>query len=353
VRYEPSPKILAMQIEQHSEMEGGGYYNAHSRPQASANELGIPLLQRAASEIPLDGGRIGIADLGSSQGKNSMAPMRAAIETLRSRSADVSISVTHTDLPANDFNALFELVASSENSYLHGTSGVYAFAAGGSFYTRLFPERSVDLAWNSIAVHWLSGVPCQIPGNIWSTLAQGSVREQFRKRAADDWNAFLQARAAELRPGAQMVIVASSGDERGFTGAEGLMNIANAQLQELVAAGTISQQQYAAMVIPTYYRTTSEFTEPFSSCSPFHLIEASPTVLSDQFWPAYEASHDANAYAQSATSFLRAFSEPCLFGQAGTPAADAFYAGVQRRIASNPASAQFTWQLLLLRMARR
>jgi hypothetical protein len=341
-----------MQIEQHSEMEGGGYYNAHSRPQASASELGIPLLQRAASEIPLDGSHIGIADLGSSQGKNSMAPMRAAIEMLRSRSAGAPISITHTDLPANDFNALFELLANSESSYLRGSSGIYAFAAGGSFYTQLFPARGIDLAWNSIAVHWLSSVPCRIPNNIWSPYAQGSVREQFRERAADDWRAFLQARAAELRPGAQMVIVASSADDRGFTGAEGLINAANTELQALVAAGTISQEQYAAMVIPTYYRTTPEFTEAFSSGSPFRLLEATPMVLDDQFWPAYEASRDADAYAQSATNFLRAFSEPCLFGQVGTPAADAFYAGVQRGIASNPSSARFTWQLLLLRIAR-
>lgn len=341
-----------MQFEQHSEMDGAGYYNAHSLPQASASERGIPLLQRAASEIPLDGTRISIADLGSSQGKNSMEPIGAAVVALRSRTADTSISVTHTDLPANDFNALFELLTNSADSYLRGTSNVYAFAAGGSFYSRLFPERSIDLAWNSIAVHWLSRVPCPIPNNIWSPFAQGPVRQQFRERAALDWNAFLQARASEMRPGAQMVIVASSAGDNGFTGAEGLISIANEELQALVEAGTISPEQYAAMVIPTYYRTKNEFVEPFSSLSPFRLLEATSTVLSDQFWPAYEASHDADAYAQSATAFLRAFSEPCLFGQAGAPAAEAFYARVKRRVACDPAAAQCTWQLLLLRIAR-
>jgi len=341
-----------MQSVQHSEMEGGGYYNAHSRPQASASEHGIPLLQRAAAEIPLAGAAIAIADLGSSQGKNSMAPMRAAIDALRARDTGSAISVTHTDLPANDFDALFTLLAGSPESYLRGVQNVYGFAAGGSFYTRLFPERSIDLAWNSIAVHWLSSVPCEIPNHMWSPYAQGAVREQFRKRAADDWTSFLGARAAEMRPGAQLVVVASSADDEGFAGAEGLMNVANAELRDMVARGTLSQQHYEAMAIPTYYRTKAEFEQPFAAGSPFRLLESAPTVLADPFWAAYEASNDAQAYAQSATTFFRAFSEPCLFGEAGSPAANEFYGGVQQRIAADPAGASCKWQLLLLRAQR-
>jgi hypothetical protein len=338
-----------MQTAQHSEMEGGGYYNAHSRPQASASELGIPLLQRAAAQIPLGAAAVAIADLGSSQGKNSMAPMREAIAGVRLRDAKVAIAVTHTDLPANDFDALFELVANSPDSYLRGAENAYAFAAAGSFYARLFPERSIDLAWNSIAVHWLSSVPCEIPNHIWSPYSQGAVRQAFRERAAQDWNNFLNARAAEMRPLAQIVVVASCADDSGFAGAEGLMNIANGVLLEMIARGTLTKPQYAAMAIPTYYRTKAEFEQPFTPGGAFELLEATPTVLSDPFWPAYESSGDAQAYAQSAASFFRAFSEPCLFGQAGSPAAGEFYEGVQQRIAADPASASCKWQLLLMR----
>lgn len=343
-----------MQTEQHSEMEGGGYYNAHSRPQASASELGIPLLERAARDCHTerDGTveALHIADLGSSQGKNSMAPMRAAIEVLRTRTSQ-SIGVTHTDLPANDFNALFELLAGAPGSYLRGQRNVYAFAAGGSFYTQLFPERSVDIAWNSIAVHWLSSVPSEIPNHIWSPYAQGAAREAFRKQSAQDWNDFLKARAVELRAGGQLLVVASSADDRGFAGAEGLMNAANDELLDMVRRGAIAQAQYAAMAIPTYYRTKAEFEAPFSGGSPFRVLESIPAVLPDPFWPAYETTHDALAYAQSATAFFRAFSEPCLFGQAGSAMANEFYAGVQKRVAADPAGASCKWQLLLLRAA--
>ena len=338
---------------QHSEMESGGYYNAHSRPQGSASELGIPLLERAAREVPLDAAALQIADLGSSQGKNSMLPMRAAIAAVRARRAELPIAVTHTDLDSNDFTALFELLQSSPQSYLHGAEEVYAYAAGASFYERLFVADTLHLGWNSIAVHWLSAVPCAIPNHIWSPYAQGEARDAFRARAAQDWKAFLDARAAEFRTGGELVVVGSSADEKGFAGAEGLMNMANDELLAMVRRRRITADQYDAMAIPTYYRTKAEFEAPFTAASPFELLESIPQVLDDPYWPQYQSTHDAQAFAVSYTAFFRAFSEPCLFGEAGGPIADEFYAGVQNRIAADPAGAVCRWQLLLLRARRR
>lgn len=334
-------------------MEGGGYYNAHSRPQGSASELGIPLLQRAAQQVPLTEGPMALADFGCAQGKNSLEPVRAAIGELRTRAASTPLVITHTDIPSNDFTALFELLATSHDSYLNGARDVYAYAAGVSFYDRIFPAKTQTLGWNSIAIHWLSGVPCAIPNHIWSPYAQGAVRDAFRKRAADDWSNFLNARAQEYVAGGQIVIVASSADDRGFAGAEGLMNIANDELMAMIRRRSITGDRYDAMAIPTYYRTRAEFEAPFTTDSQFSLEESTPTVLQDPFWPAYEQSSDAQAFAASYTAFFRAFSEPALFGEAHTAVADEFYSGVQQRIAADPAAAVCHWQLLLMRIKRR
>src|SRR5579884_2838673 len=198
-----------------SEMEGDGYYNAHSRPQGSAGELGIPLLKRAAQQVPLSGDIVRIADFGAAQGKNSMAPMSAAIAEIRKRCALTPITITHTDISSNDFTALFELLAESPASYLNGAQDVYAYASGTSFYRRIFPSNTQAIGWNSIAIHWLSSAPSAIPNQIWSHSAQGTVRAAFRARAAQDWTAFLNARAAEYVQGGQLVIVASGADEHG------------------------------------------------------------------------------------------------------------------------------------------
>jgi hypothetical protein len=334
----------------HSEMESGGYYNAHSRPQGSASQLGIPLLVRAAQDVPITAD-LQVGDLGAAQGKNSLEPMRAMIAALRARTA-AAISIAHTDIPSNDFTALFELLATSPESYLRGQEGVFAFAAGTSFYQRIFPAQTQTIGWNSIAVHWLSAVPCAIPNHIWSPYAQGDVRAAFRARAARDWQDFLAARAAEFVPGGQIVIVGSCADDRGFAGAEGLMNMANDELQAMVARGAIGERQYREMAIPTYYRTQAEFEAPFAAGAAFELLESTPTVLPDAFWPAYERTHDAQAFAQAYVAFFRAFSEPCLFGETRTPVADEFYEGVRQRIECDPAQAVCHWQLILMRIRR-
>ncbi len=332
-------------------MERGGYYNAHSKPQASAGDLGIPLLQRAAADVPVDDAIFGIADLGAAQGKNSIAPMDAAIAALRARGPQTPIAITHTDIPSNDFTSLFELLGSHQ-SYLTGTQNVFAYAAGVSFYERIFPANTQMLGWNSIAVHWLSSVPANIRNDIWSPNTTGDARATFRKRAAEDWNAFLDARAVEFRQGGQIVVVGSGANDEGFAGAEGLMKMANEQLQAMVADGTLSAAQYATMAIPTYYRTRAEFEAPFREAgSAFTLVESTPVVLDDPFWPAYEQSRDASAFAQAYVTFFRAFSEPCLFDHP-SPASDAFYAGVEKRIAADPAAAVCRWQLFLLRFSR-
>jgi hypothetical protein len=58
-------------------------------------------------------GPIIVADYGSSQGKNSLAPMSVAVEILRRRvGRERPIFVFHIDLPSNDFNSLFEVTDS-------------------------------------------------------------------------------------------------------------------------------------------------------------------------------------------------------------------------------------------------
>src|SRR5215203_2115707 len=163
-------------------MEGKGFYNRHSRPQRGAVAFGLPLLEHAIGAVPLpDPGEVlQVADYGVAGGNNSMEPMRTIIDGVRRRSSeDLAVSVFHTDLPTNDFDTLFTLLASPD-SYLQGTSNVFAYAWGKSFYERLFPASHLHIGWNAIAIHWLSRVPATIPDHIWSNRATGTVRRNER-----------------------------------------------------------------------------------------------------------------------------------------------------------------------------
>ena len=159
-----------------SAMEGKGAYNRNAAIPASGGALAIPLFEKAAQQITLDSGDrpIVIADYGSSQGKNSLAPMRAAIAALRTRAGrQRPIFVCHTDLPANDFSEMFALLESDPESYLQGEPQVFPYAIGRSFYRSLFPPGHVDLGWSSYAAVWLSQVPAADPGPLLHSLLHG------------------------------------------------------------------------------------------------------------------------------------------------------------------------------------
>ena len=87
-------------------MKGHGFYNKHSRPQQKADSLGLPILERAVEEmtVPQQEEPAVVADFGAAQGRNSLGPMRVAVEKIRRRTTVFTpIVVVHTDLPQNDF----------------------------------------------------------------------------------------------------------------------------------------------------------------------------------------------------------------------------------------------------------
>jgi len=129
-------------------MLGHGFYNKHSHEQGKANTYGLPLLVEAVNGIDL--GQIGdefrIADFGSAQGQNSLLPIKTATAQIKARTAAsgrtaIPISVTHTDLPTNDWTTLFQTVFFSPESYLAGVRDVFCFASGTSIYRQIFPAK--------------------------------------------------------------------------------------------------------------------------------------------------------------------------------------------------------------------
>jgi hypothetical protein len=73
--------MSAATITTHGVIEAGGSYNLHAKIPAGGGNLALPYLEKTARSCTLRSGSdpIVIADYGSSQGRNSLAPMRAAI----------------------------------------------------------------------------------------------------------------------------------------------------------------------------------------------------------------------------------------------------------------------------------
>lgn len=340
-------------------MEGHGFYTAHSQAQEAYGELGLEWLEQAAAEVdpPAPPLPFVIADLGAAGGGNSLAPMRRALAARRGPGAAL---VVHTDIPGNDFTALFDLVTGSPESYL-GDPEVFATAEARTFYEPLFPPGFLSLGWSSIAVHWLSRVPMPMPDHIYCSFAHGRAREALRARSAEDWDAFLSCRSQELRPSGRLIVVGGAATEDGSSGAEGLMEIANEALRALVEAGALDAADHARMTIPTWNRSTAEFLAPFESGGVeggLELRRHAARSLPDPYLAAYRADGDLDRYVESVASFFRAAFEDSLWAALGGRSRDAevkagFARLLREGIAAAPERAACEWHVVVLDIARR
>jgi SAM dependent carboxyl methyltransferase len=314
-------------VASHGVMEGGGAYNRHARVPAEGGKLALPFLEQAIRNVTLDAGDrpVVVADYGSSQGKNSLAPMNTAMRALRARlGPDRPIFVFHIDQPANDFNTLFEVLHRDRDRYAAEDPNVFPSAIGRSFYERVLPPDHVDLGWSSYAAMWLSRIPTQITGHFRMDCGTDAEVAVCRRQAAQDWESFLSLRAKELRPGGRLVIVLAGLDDDGASGLQDLMDHANAVLADMVSEGTIRADERRQMVLGTYPRRKCELLAPFDRDGQFQGLtveccELSP--LADPSWADYEHDRDAEALATKRARLFRAIFAPslsCALGDAVT-----------------------------------
>ena len=348
----------------HGVMEGKGAYNRHATLPADGAALALPLLERAITDVEIDSGSqpIVIADYGSSQGKNSLAPMQIAVRGLRKRIGQSrAISVFHIDQPSNDFNSLFEVLHADPNRYALDESDVYPAAIGKSFYEKVLPAGSVHLAWSSYAAVWLSRVPTLIPGHLISVRSTGSVRAEFERQAACDWEAFLALRARELRPGGRLIVVLPGIADDGSAGLESLFDHANGVLEEMVADDAITSEERSRMVLGAHPRRTRDLLAPFERNGKFEQLNVEDCALSevqDAPWDQYVRDRKEEALATKRTLFFRSIFVPSLAcalsptralnGESPGAFADQLEQRLKRRLASWPLEMRSFVQTLLL-----
>jgi hypothetical protein len=348
----------------HGVMEGNGAYNKHAQPQAAGAAQASPFLQKAVEKIALEPGDhpIIIADYGSSQGKNSLAPVACAIRNLRPRlDPDRAFCVFHIDQPRNDFTSLFEVLSSDPDRYVLNHANVFPCAIGRSFYEQVLPSESVHLGWCSNAAMWLRRIPSLIPGHFWSWRSTGDARAAFDRQAAEDWEAFLSLRAREMKPGARLVVVLPTHPDDRPSGTAELMDHANAVLQEMVEEATITAAERAGMVLGAHVQQKREVLAPFAKDGYFQRLvveDYGESALPDAAWIEYQNSGDKEALARKRALFFRSTFMPSLASaltrvrdgdrEALTAFADRLESGLKERLLSHPAPAGLLVQTIVL-----
>jgi SAM dependent carboxyl methyltransferase len=300
-------------------MEGKGAYNRSSSVQAVGSLPAVALLERVARAVPLPPSPelVVIADYGSSEGHNSLKPIAATIRALRERVGhERAIFVFHTDLPGNDFTALFQTLANDPDSYLRNDPAAFAAAVGRSYFEQILPADSVTLGWSAWAVQWLSQVPCVIPDQVQVAYSRdAAARSAFAKQAAEDWRRFLTMRSRELRPGARLVVLTMATDDSGDFGYRPVVDALYGTLVDIVDRGLIRKEEFRRMVIPTFGRTRAQFMEAFAKGGCFEDLSIEDFELfhsEDRIGTQFEASGDAHAFGAQWAAFCRASVFPTL-----------------------------------------
>jgi hypothetical protein len=342
------------------EPEDSGSYTAASRLQAAGLRPAMALYEQAAATVPLPAAPypIVLADYGAANGHNSLLPIGAAIAVLRRRTRpEHSILVAHTDLPDNDFTAMFRTLADDPDSYLRKDPAAFASAVGRSFYSQILPSNSVHLGWSAWAVQWLSRIPAPVPDHIQPAYsADASVRAAYARQAANDWHEFIAFRGRELSPGGRLVVMTMALDDQGEFGFRPVMAAIMAALTELVAEGMLTDDEVRRMVVPTVGRRAVDFQAPFAPSGRFERLEIEHVEVfdaEDRYWRQYRVDGDAKAFGQRWAAFLRAAVVPTMAAALDPGRDAASFAGrlsdeVATRMAAAPEQSQIPMAHLVL-----
>jgi hypothetical protein len=353
-------------------MKGAGYYDRHSSAQMSTIRALEGWIEDAVADLPLPAPAqpVTLLDLGSSEGRNAIQAMMMIVEKLRPRTRQ-AVQTIYSDLATNNFNQLFANLEQARRADLF-PAGVYAAAAGGSFYGPLRPPGTVHFATSFNSIHWLDRVP-PVPVLDFvgyrrphpprqGLVVSPEVTAAFQQQAEQDLVRFLHCRARELVPGGKLLL-AGPGDTDRLRLCDGLADLLNDACLDLVEAGRFQREEYERVTMPCYFRTVDELLAPLERGDlpvrdAFAVDRAEALEVPTPFFVEFRRSGDVHAYARAYTGFLRAVSEPVVraaLNRSGHNAAtvEALYARVHARLLDNPEHYLFRYFLVAALLTRR
>ena len=301
-----------------------GDYSTHTQGAKDAIDNARDLACDAIAEMDVagTGEPFHIADYGAADGGTSIDHHRATISALRERAPHRPVCITYTDLPRNDYSALFTTAHGGRpgvTSYRDEHNDIFVYAAATSFFEPIFPPGTIDFGFSATAMHWLSALPCPVSDHIHMAGARGEELEALRARARADWQDILLARAAELKPGGRLMTVnlalADDGRHMGNTGGANMFDVMNRLWRALADDRTITDAEYRRTTIPQFYRTPAEFHAPLLDRNgPVHhaglrLVHAETRFTRCPYAARYTAERDAERFAETYVPNTRTWSE--------------------------------------------
>ncbi|WP_293428159.1 SAM-dependent methyltransferase [Phreatobacter sp.] len=341
-------------------MRGAGYYSSNTVGAKAVIDKAGGLVADALAGMVIKPAKtaFSVCDYGAADGGTSLDLMRRVAKIVRGTAPDRPISLTYTDLPHNDFSALFRLtqglLGDQAKKPLAETPGLYIFGSGTSFYRQIVPDGTLDLGFSATAMHWLSKRPGLIADHVQAVGASAEEQALFRRQAMADWETILLHRVRELARGGKLVLANFCADEKGrYLGNTGGVNMFDEfarHWRALRQKGRITDAEYANATFPQFYKTPDEFAAPFRdkgskvAKAGLRLDHISTAVTKCPYAADFRKHGDAAAFARAYVPTLRSWSETVFAGaldpkrspQERASIVDAFYGAYEAEVAKSP-----------------
>uniref|UniRef100_A0ACD5VCA2 Uncharacterized protein n=1 Tax=Avena sativa TaxID=4498 RepID=A0ACD5VCA2_AVESA len=305
-----------------------------------------PVLEMAVRDIRTDVLQplpvLTVVDLGCSSGENTLLFVSNVIEAIschrdKLRGNLVELQFFLSDLPANDFNHVFQSLEkfkeSIEINFKEETPPPFHIAGmPGSYYTKLFPRQSVHLFHSSFCLHWRSELPDDLTikkemymnkANIYiGKTTPPAVAKLYQEHFQKDMLLFLKLRYEELVLGGQMVLTFLGRiTEDVYCGDMSLVfGLLGQSLESLVEEGLIERAKLNSFNLPFYGPSIDEVKTVVKQSE---LFDINHIKLFESNWDPYDDNSEGDGVSDSLQSGInvskcyRAAMEPILASHFG------------------------------------
>ncbi len=292
-------------------MKEGGYYNQHSSLQCQAMLSTLPWLEEAIPQLPSapNGGALGWIDIGCSQGGNTLILLEALLPTLR-ENVGGPIWLNFSDLPSNDYNALFaNLFAGKAASLVE--QRIYPSAIAGNAYERLVPAGSMQLVTTFNALQYQNHPPGtklsnhfipihEVPSRHADPIPEGEL-EPYRQQAYRDMTDFYRSRAKELQRGGKLLVQVCGSDDQGDSFGNHF-DASNDAILSLIEEGVLPKSYHENLNVGAYTRTPDELVAPIYEeddlSAAYKVEQVGAFHTSNPLYEKWQQDGDTAAYAR-------------------------------------------------------
>ncbi|KAK9066875.1 hypothetical protein SSX86_014198 [Deinandra increscens subsp. villosa] len=346
-----------MDVSQVLRMNGGDgdySYSNNSLLQREVITMTKPIIEDSLTNLYCDMNfpkTLIMADLGCSSGPNTLlvaSELVKSIDKIRlelgNSNEPIEIQIYLNDLPHNDFNTIFHSVPkfqkklTKQMTSYSSSPRCYVSGVPGSFYTRLFLNRSIHFIYSSYSLMWLSKVPEMIntnKGNIYmSRTSPPSVIKAYHEQFQRDFMTFLKCRSEEMVRGGRMVLtlLGRQSDDPCSKECCYVWDLLALSLNDMVSKGLIEEEKVDSFNIPQYTPSSKEVSNEVEKEGSFMIdcLEVSQVNwdASTDHNPIF-SKEDAQGYNMG--KCMRAVAEPLVLSHFG----ESIIEGVFERYTNN------------------